>query len=430
MDVTCDNCKAEYDFDDTLLGDKGTTVKCSKCGHVFRVMPPQREPTRSALKVRFRDGRIESVASLRDLQQRIQAGQVGIDDELGRDGFNYRRLGDVPELRNFFARNPPASGPVPTPSAHAAKNQDLPHRGEPLPAKPAPKRTVLGMGAPDIIPSPPRMPNFGPVNAAQALAPTQPGAATPKGTLQGRAPISSAPTAPNMAIPPRDATPARHAPISSAPTPTGPAPTASKAAPTQQAAPNYAGHSGSASASASTGSPSGTAATQIAPANGRAGAFDARPSAREPNTEGTPTRAVANVGMLRTEDSTVTRAALDARGSAREPNVEARGAAREQNHEGTPVRPLAGISATPVAHRPAGPALRISESVSEGPMRSDGPHSPRPGLDSIAPGALKAASLPQSGAPRPTAGKGVRLSLEEDELPERERSSGGTRWLL
>jgi predicted Zn finger-like uncharacterized protein len=408
MDVTCDNCKAEYDFDDTLLGDKGTTVKCSKCGHVFRVMPPRREPTRSALKVRFRDGHIESVASLRDLQQRIQAGQVGFDDELGRDGFNYRRLGDVPELRNFFNRSVPASGPVPTPSANpaaaaqaasAAKN-DLPHRGEPLPPKPANKRTVLGMGTPEI-PGAPRMPNFGPVVAAQALAPTQPAAATPKSTLQGRAPISSAPTAPNMAIPTRDAPAATspYAPISNAPTPTGSAPTSTHSAPTKHAPANYASASSTA-ASSTAGTPSATAPTQIAPANGGARAA----SLGAPAAASVPERSPVTGSV----DATPARAALD----------------------GTPVRPLAGGSAAPVAQRPAGPQLRISESVSEGPMRSDGPHSPRtPGLDSIAPGALKAASLPQSGAPR-AAGKAVRLSLEEDELPERQRSTGGGRWLL
>lgn len=211
MDVTCDNCKAEYDFDDTLLGDKGTTVKCSKCGHVFRVLPPRREPTRSALKVRFRDGHVESLASLRELQQRIQAGAVSVDDELGRDGFNFRRLGDVPELRNFFAPRP-ASAPASMPAA-GAPSADLPHRGEPLPPRSAPlpyrgeplppraapKSTVLGVGSPEV-PKAPRVPNFGPA-AAHAVAQTQPAARNPKGTLHGRAPISSAPTAPNMAVP-------------------------------------------------------------------------------------------------------------------------------------------------------------------------------------------------------------------------------------
>ncbi len=392
MDVTCDNCKAEYDFDDTLLGDKGTTVKCSKCGHVFRVMPPRREPTRSALKVRFRDGRIESVASLRDLQQRIQAGQVGMDDELGRDGFTYRRLGDVPELRNFFTRSVPASGPVSSAALQSARN-DLPHRGEPIPAKAAPKRTVLGMGGPDI-PAAPRVPNFGPVAAAQALAPTQPAAEapkTPKGTIQGRAPISSAPTAPNMAIPPRDAQrpgqeplargPVRfdEALISSAPTPTErSAPTTTDSAPTQpppttQVAPAAHG--------ALAPSPSGTAPTQISPAS----------------------------SVFATGPTIDARFALD----------------------GTPVRPVSG-SAAPVAQRPAGPALRISESAMEGPMRSDGPTPPRsPALDSVPPGALKAATQPKSGTPRGGSGGAVRLSVdEEDRLHERQRAGGGSRWLL
>jgi predicted Zn finger-like uncharacterized protein len=377
MDVTCDNCKAEYDFDDTLLGDKGTTVKCSKCGHVFRVMPPRREPTRSALKVRFRDGRVESVASLRDLQQRIQAGQVGMDDELGRDGFTYRRLGDVPELRNFFTRSVPASGPIPSAAALSARN-DLPHRGEPLPPKAAPKRTVLGMGGPDI-PAAPRLPNFAPIAAAHALAPTQPASEpprTPKGTIQGRAPISSAPTAPNMAIPPRDAQrPGHEAPISSAPTPTEhSAKTATHSAPTKPASAPYGGEAAFAPSPA-------TAPTQIAPSSS---AF------------------------------------------ATGPTVDAR-----FNLDGTPVRAV-GSSAAPVAQRPAGPALRISESAMEGPMRSDGPQPPRsPALDSIAPGALKAATQPKSGVPRTPGGNAVRLSVEEeDHFHERQRGGGGSRWFL
>lgn len=65
-------------------------------------------------------------------------------------------------------------------------------------------------------------------------------------------------------------------------------------------------------------------------------------------------------------------------------------------------------------------------------MRSDGHNAPRShGLDSIAPGALKAAAGPQSGSGRPAANKGVRLSVEEeDQLPQRERGGGGSRWPL
>lgn len=108
MDVICDRCKAEYEFDEALLGDKGTTVKCSACGHVFRVLPPNRDAGRSQLKLRLsKDGTVKSLGSLRELQQRIRAGEVSLDDELGRDGFPFRLLRDVPELKNFFMSAPP-----------------------------------------------------------------------------------------------------------------------------------------------------------------------------------------------------------------------------------------------------------------------------------------------------------------------------------
>ncbi|MDB4974875.1 MAG: Proline-rich protein, partial [Myxococcaceae bacterium] len=104
MDVICERCKAEYEFDEALLGEKGTTVKCSACGHVFRVLPPSRDLARSHLKLRYaKDGTVKSLSSLRELQQRIRAGEVSFDDELGRDGFPFRPLREVPELKNFFA---------------------------------------------------------------------------------------------------------------------------------------------------------------------------------------------------------------------------------------------------------------------------------------------------------------------------------------
>lgn len=363
MDVTCEQCKAEYDFDDTLLGDKGTTVKCSKCGHVFRVLPPRREPQRSSLKVRFaHDGHIESVASLRELQQRIQQGQVSVDDELGRDGFNYRRLGDVPELKNFFTR--PGSSTLPPPSVPAMAA-----------AKAAPKRTVMGLGPGDVPPAP-RMPNFGPNAAPQALAPTHPAGVTPqraaapnaKATIHGRAPISSAPTAPNIAIPPREAqrpqeqTPLRaqrpqeqtpqRAPQHNLPTPSG-------TAPTVQASPF-----------------GGTATIPAGPAYGAMSADPGRPSTPNP-----PAQAQAQ-------------------------------------------RPL-NTPATPSA--PA-PRLRIPDSVPPGSLKPPAAAVAQGrafGGDSIGPGALKAVSQPQPSS-APPAGKGVRLSLEEDELavgPSREKSS-------
>jgi predicted Zn finger-like uncharacterized protein len=39
MDVTCERCGTEYEFDETLVASRGTTVKCTHCGHLFRVRP-------------------------------------------------------------------------------------------------------------------------------------------------------------------------------------------------------------------------------------------------------------------------------------------------------------------------------------------------------------------------------------------------------
>jgi predicted Zn finger-like uncharacterized protein len=156
MDVTCERCKAEYEFDDSLLGEKGTTVKCSSCQHVFRVAPPRKD-ARPMMKLRFRaNGIIAPIASLRELQQRIQAGQIGPDDELGRDGSPWRKLQDVPELRGFFAAIADEQ-----PTAARARPAGLSVSQDSLPsprtsAQPA-KRTMVGVGpsqTPNIPPSP------------------------------------------------------------------------------------------------------------------------------------------------------------------------------------------------------------------------------------------------------------------------------------
>src|SRR4029450_9347761 len=37
MDVRCERCKTLYELDDTRVSEAGTTVRCTTCGHVFRV---------------------------------------------------------------------------------------------------------------------------------------------------------------------------------------------------------------------------------------------------------------------------------------------------------------------------------------------------------------------------------------------------------
>ncbi|MCL2823479.1 MAG: zinc-ribbon domain-containing protein [Polyangiaceae bacterium] len=37
MRVECECCRTEYDFDDGLVSGRGTVVKCTNCGHQFRI---------------------------------------------------------------------------------------------------------------------------------------------------------------------------------------------------------------------------------------------------------------------------------------------------------------------------------------------------------------------------------------------------------
>lgn len=37
MYVQCERCQAEYEFDDALVSERGTTVKCTSCGHQFKI---------------------------------------------------------------------------------------------------------------------------------------------------------------------------------------------------------------------------------------------------------------------------------------------------------------------------------------------------------------------------------------------------------
>ncbi|MFT3922359.1 MAG: zinc-ribbon domain-containing protein [Myxococcales bacterium] len=265
MDVTCDKCGAEYEFDETLLGDKGATVKCSSCQHVFRVLG-RKEPGRPALKLRFaKSGRVETLSSLRELQLRVRNGEVSADDLLGRDGFEYRRLGDVPELKNFFARPTGPSGTL-RPD-QAARHVQVSETSMPPASKEnsqgnaqdkaVAKRTMVGVGPLNPhIPGPPRVPNI-----PGGLPPpsARPAAAAPEPARLGPAPISSVPTNPNARSPaagvPVAASPAaapmhqpsatsaaggyepRRAPVSQAPTTQGSVP---QAAHTQHGMPQAA----------------------------------------------------------------------------------------------------------------------------------------------------------------------------------------------
>ncbi len=104
MDVRCERCSTEYEFDDALVSDKGTTVKCMSCGHQFRVQRPSALKAPDKWLVRRPGGEELVFVSLRELQKAIAAHQVGKEDHLFRGALRARALGSIPELQPFFDR--------------------------------------------------------------------------------------------------------------------------------------------------------------------------------------------------------------------------------------------------------------------------------------------------------------------------------------
>jgi predicted Zn finger-like uncharacterized protein len=102
MDVTCERCGTEYDFDDALVSERGTTVKCTNCGAQFRVFRPVPSTGPERWVVRTVDGRELVFSALRELQAAISTGVVGREDVLSRGGGRPRRLGSIAELEPFF----------------------------------------------------------------------------------------------------------------------------------------------------------------------------------------------------------------------------------------------------------------------------------------------------------------------------------------
>ena len=116
MEVRCSNCATEYEFDDALVSARGTSVKCTNCGHQFRVHPTTASPTvAEKWVVRDAQKRETTFTSLRDLQQAIVKGQLSPQHQLSHGGQAFRPLEDIYELQTFFnaARQRPPSRPAP-----------------------------------------------------------------------------------------------------------------------------------------------------------------------------------------------------------------------------------------------------------------------------------------------------------------------------
>src|SRR5678809_403465 len=103
MYVQCERCKTEYDFDDALVSERGTTVKCTQCGHQFKVRRAAAPDGGSdRWVVTTVSGKTLVFTSLRELQKAILGKQVARSDSLQRGSGPPRLLGAIAELEPFF----------------------------------------------------------------------------------------------------------------------------------------------------------------------------------------------------------------------------------------------------------------------------------------------------------------------------------------
>ena len=126
MDVRCEKCQTEYELDESKLKPGGVTVKCTTCGHMFKVrrrpsghvssspLPPSDSMAmRSPLSdgdenertwlVRLEDGEIKTCRELSTLQKWIVSGRVTRECAISRTGKKWKALGEIGELASFFA---------------------------------------------------------------------------------------------------------------------------------------------------------------------------------------------------------------------------------------------------------------------------------------------------------------------------------------
>ena len=129
MDVQCERCKTEYEFDDALVSGRGTTVRCTTCGHQFKVRrqeAPGGDTSGDRWLVRTGSGQQFTFLTLRELQRAILAHQVSRGDLLRRAGAPPRPLGSISELEPFFEGRTSSSRPPPRASAAAFAPTQVP----------------------------------------------------------------------------------------------------------------------------------------------------------------------------------------------------------------------------------------------------------------------------------------------------------------
>ncbi len=188
MDVVCERCQTEYEFDDALVSERGTTVKCTNCGHQFKIYRPPvgMGAPAAAWILRRPDGSTVQFESLAVLQKWIGDGRVTRSDQLSRNGTDWKTLGSIAELESFFAMAD-TRRPVPSPTGPTRSFGD----------SPAPTaNSTAGWGKVDLAPLPPtpRAPASAGMPGTHGANPAIPQQRSASPTLATRPTVSAIPS--------------------------------------------------------------------------------------------------------------------------------------------------------------------------------------------------------------------------------------------
>jgi predicted Zn finger-like uncharacterized protein len=147
MDVRCEKCLTVYEFDEAQVTPQGVTVKCTQCGNLFKVKkretaefpvfgaaqrstaangtdpgaarparpsPASAQPAAPPVLVRLAlTGEVYKAADVATVGEWARQRKVMRDDQLSRDGTQWRPLSSVPELAPIFVELEAAQEEVP-----------------------------------------------------------------------------------------------------------------------------------------------------------------------------------------------------------------------------------------------------------------------------------------------------------------------------
>ncbi len=102
MDIRCPSCSTLYEFDESRIGPAGVNVRCSACGHVFKVRTAAPSADTQWMVKRSATGEVIYFDELSTLQRWIIEQKVAKHDKISKTGDTWKHLGSIQELTAFF----------------------------------------------------------------------------------------------------------------------------------------------------------------------------------------------------------------------------------------------------------------------------------------------------------------------------------------